>query len=46
VAGGPPYRPAQALTEPFGLVATLEDGRVVRLEEYFDRAAALASVGL
>ena len=35
-----------ALTEAFALVWTLEDGRVIRAQEYFDHAEALRAVGL
>jgi ketosteroid isomerase-like protein len=35
-----------SLTEPFAYVATLKNGRVIRLQEYFDHAEALAAVGL
>jgi ketosteroid isomerase-like protein len=34
------------LTEAFALVTTLEDGRTVRLQEYYDHAEALEAVGL
>ena len=34
------------LTEAFALVSTLQDGRPVRHEEYYDRAEALKAVGL
>jgi ketosteroid isomerase-like protein len=34
------------LTEAFALVTTLEDGRTVRLHEYYDHAEALEAVGL
>jgi ketosteroid isomerase-like protein len=34
------------LTEEFAYVATLKDGRVIRLQEYYDHAEALAAVGL
>jgi ketosteroid isomerase-like protein len=34
------------LTEAFAYVATVEDGMVVRLQEYYDHAEALESVGL
>jgi ketosteroid isomerase-like protein len=35
-----------ALTEPFALVSTLEDGRVIRHQEYYDHSEALAAAGL
>jgi ketosteroid isomerase-like protein len=35
-----------SLTEEFAYVATLKDGRPVRLQEYFDHAEALRAVGL
>jgi ketosteroid isomerase-like protein len=34
------------LTEKFAYVWTLQDGRVIRLQEYYDHAEALAAVGL
>jgi ketosteroid isomerase-like protein len=34
------------LAEAFALVTTLEDGRTVRLQEYYDHAEALEAVGL
>ena len=34
------------LTEEFALVSTFEDGMVIRIEEYYDYAEALAAVGL
>ena len=34
------------LDQVFALVATLKEGRVIRLQEYYDYAAALAAVGL
>jgi ketosteroid isomerase-like protein len=34
------------LTEAFALVSTFEDGRVIRVEEYYDYAEALEAVGL
>ena len=34
------------LTESFAYVATVEDGMVIRLQEYYDHAEALDSVGL
>jgi ketosteroid isomerase-like protein len=34
------------LTESFALVTTLQDGRTVRLQEYYDHAEALEAVGL
>jgi ketosteroid isomerase-like protein len=34
------------LAEAFALVTTLEDGRMVRLQEYYDHAEALEAVGL
>lgn len=35
-----------ALTEAFAYVATVKDGRVLRLQEYYDHAEALEAVGL
>jgi ketosteroid isomerase-like protein len=35
-----------ALTEPFAYVATVEEGRVTRLQEYYDHGEALAAAGL
>jgi ketosteroid isomerase-like protein len=35
-----------SLTEAFAYVATLRDGRPVRLQEYYDHAEALEAVGL
>jgi ketosteroid isomerase-like protein len=35
-----------ALTEAFGLVWTVKDGRAIRAQEYFDHAEALEAVGL
>jgi ketosteroid isomerase-like protein len=37
---------AEVYVKPFGLVATIENGQVVRMQEYFDHAEALAAVGL
>jgi ketosteroid isomerase-like protein len=34
------------LTEPFAYVTTVRDGRVIRLQEYYDHAEALEAVGL
>jgi ketosteroid isomerase-like protein len=34
------------LTEPFAYVADMKDGRIIRLREYYDHAAALEAVGL
>ena len=34
------------LTEAFALVSTFEDGRVIRIQEYYDYAEALEAVGL
>jgi ketosteroid isomerase-like protein len=34
------------LTEAFALVSTFEDGRVIRIQEYYDHAEALEAVGL
>jgi ketosteroid isomerase-like protein len=34
------------LTEAFGLVSTLKDGRIVRHQEYYDHDEALEAVGL
>jgi ketosteroid isomerase-like protein len=34
------------LTERFAYVATVKDGRVIRLQEYYDYTEALAAVGL
>lgn len=34
------------LTEAFAYVADLEDGRVIRLQEYYDHGEALAAAGL
>jgi ketosteroid isomerase-like protein len=34
------------LTEAFALVSTLEDGRIVRQQEYYNHAEALEAVGL
>jgi ketosteroid isomerase-like protein len=34
------------LTEEFALVSILKDGRLIRIEEYYDYAEALAAVGL
>jgi ketosteroid isomerase-like protein len=34
------------LTEAFALVSTFEDGRVIRTEEYYDYAEALAAAGV
>jgi ketosteroid isomerase-like protein len=33
------------LTEAFALVSTLQDGRVIRVEEYYDHSEALAAAG-
>jgi ketosteroid isomerase-like protein len=35
-----------SLTEPFAYVATLMDGSVIRLQEYFDHSEALEAAGL
>jgi ketosteroid isomerase-like protein len=34
------------LTEAFAYVATVKDGRVIRLQEYYDHGEALEAVGL
>jgi ketosteroid isomerase-like protein len=34
------------LTEAFALVSTFEDGRVIRIQEYYDHAEALEAVGV
>jgi ketosteroid isomerase-like protein len=34
------------LTEEFALVSTLEDGQVIRIQEYYDYSEALEAVGL
>ena len=34
------------LTEAFALVSTFEDGRVIRIQEYYDYAEALEAVGV
>jgi ketosteroid isomerase-like protein len=34
------------LTEPFALVTELKDGRVIRSQEYYDHAEALAAAGV
>jgi hypothetical protein len=33
-------------TDPFATLAELDEGRVIRVQEYFDHADALAAVGL
>ena len=35
-----------SLTEAFAVVSTIKDGKVIRYQEYFDHAEALAAVGL
>jgi ketosteroid isomerase-like protein len=34
------------LTEEFALVSTLEDGLIIRIEEYYDHTEALEAAGL
>jgi ketosteroid isomerase-like protein len=34
------------LTEAFALVATFQDGMVIRIQEFYDRVEALEAVGL
>jgi ketosteroid isomerase-like protein len=35
-----------SLTEAFAYIATVKDGRVIHLQEYFDHAEALEAAGL